>query len=258
MTMMTRIRPRMELKNTVKQLFDDYEEIYIVKAQLFPFQNLKTFNIMASKRLVGIGGYMPKISEEKLKAKRKHIIDCAFKIFSEKGYDATTMDDIVKLSGVSKGGIYHYFPSKEDVFFDIAEIQLSRRQALINEMSKTGTFKQFLETYIKTVIKALDDEDEIMNAKFSFEFWSIVTRAPKLQQYAQRRFAGFYKDLESLFKASVEKGELSNTLDITAVGYVLIATLDGIIHTHAVMGIKASDQVIDHYTKAMINIVTNK
>lgn len=211
---------------------------------------------MFSKRLVGIGGVMPKISEAKLKAKRAHIIDCAFQIFSEKGYDATTMDDIVKLSGVSKGGIYHYFPSKEDVFFDIAEIRLSERQSLIKQMAEGRDFKSFLETYIHKVIKDLDQTEEVMKAKFSFEFWSIVTRAPKLQQYAQRRFAGFYKDLESLFEESVKKGEISSKLDISAVGYVLIATLDGIIHTHAVMGIKASDAVIKSYTKAMIDVVS--
>ncbi|MBS7526269.1 TetR/AcrR family transcriptional regulator [Fusibacter paucivorans] len=197
---------------------------------------------------------MPKISEEKLKAKRDHIIACAFKVFSEKGYDATTMDDIVKLSGVSKGGIYHYFPSKEDVFFDIAEIQLAKRQALIAELASKSDFETFLKVYIKTVIKALDDETEVMNAKFSFEFWSIVTRAPKLQQYAQRRFAGFYKDLEQVFSDGVDGAK---SLDVSAIGYVLIATIDGIIHTHAVMGIKASDAVIEYYTKAMINMVKN-
>jgi AcrR family transcriptional regulator len=83
---------------------------------------------------------MPKISEAKLKEKRDHIIRCAFEIFSQKGYDATTMDDIVKLSGVSKGGIYHYFPSKEDVFFDIAEIQMGKRQALVLELAKENDF----------------------------------------------------------------------------------------------------------------------
>jgi hypothetical protein len=129
---------------------------------------------------------------------------------------------------------------------------LAKRQALIAALASKGDFETFLKVYIKTVIKALDDETEVMNAKFSFEFWSIVTRAPKLQQYAQRRFAGFYKDLENVFSDGVGEAEL---LDVSAIGYVLIATIDGIIHTHAVMGIKASDAVIEYYTKAMINMV---
>jgi len=199
---------------------------------------------------------MPKISEAKLKEKRDHIIRCAFEIFSQKGYDATKMDDIVKLSGVSKGGIYHYFPSKEDVFFDIAEIQMGKRQALVLELAKENDFKTFLKTYIKTVLTNLSDEEEIKMAKFSFEFWSIVTRAPQLQQYAQRRFASFYKDMEDLFSKGVASGELRVDIHIQSVGYVLVATLDGIIHTHAVIGIKVTDEIIEAYTQAMLAMVS--
>jgi len=199
---------------------------------------------------------MPKISEAKLREKRNHIIRTAFEIFSQKGYDATTMDDIVKLSGVSKGGIYHYFPSKEDVFFDIAEIQMSKRQTLVYELAQGNDFKTFLKTYIKTVLNNLSDDEEIKMAKFSFEFWSIVTRAPKLQQYAQKRFASFYKDMEDLFSKGVASGELRTDMPIQSVGYVLIATLDGIIHTHAVMGIHVTDEIIEAYTTAMLAMVS--
>lgn len=55
---------------------------------------------------------MPKISTEKLQLRRKEILDKAFEVFSLKGYCQATMDDIVKHSGISKGGLYIYFKSK--------------------------------------------------------------------------------------------------------------------------------------------------
>ena len=47
--------------------------------------------------------------EEKSLLSKGKIIDAAMKLFLEKGYENTTMQDIVEASGMSKGAIYHYF-----------------------------------------------------------------------------------------------------------------------------------------------------
>src|SRR5581483_8107458 len=43
------------------------------------------------------------------------LIDCAQTLFLTTGYDATTIADIIARAGVSKGGFYHHFLSKEDL-----------------------------------------------------------------------------------------------------------------------------------------------
>ena len=43
---------------------------------------------------------------------KERIMSVAFELFSSKGYDKVSMNDIVERSGVSKGGIFHYFDSK--------------------------------------------------------------------------------------------------------------------------------------------------
>ena len=44
------------------------------------------------------------------------ILDKALKVFAKKGFDATKMADLSKIIGISQGLIYHYFPSKEELF----------------------------------------------------------------------------------------------------------------------------------------------
>lgn len=56
--------------------------------------------------------------EEKALMTKNKIINAATKLFSEKGYDQTTMQDIMQLSGLSKGAIYHYFKSKQAILDD--------------------------------------------------------------------------------------------------------------------------------------------
>lgn len=43
------------------------------------------------------------------------ILDVSMRLFSEKGYEHTTIQDIVDALGMSKGAIYHHFKSKEDI-----------------------------------------------------------------------------------------------------------------------------------------------
>jgi AcrR family transcriptional regulator len=47
--------------------------------------------------------------------RRTQLLDCAQAVFFEKGYEAATINDIMARAGVSKGGFYHHFASKEEL-----------------------------------------------------------------------------------------------------------------------------------------------
>src|SRR4029078_11995838 len=49
-------------------------------------------------------------------AKRQQILDGARKVFLEHGFDGASVNDVVRATGVSKGTVYAYFPSKERLF----------------------------------------------------------------------------------------------------------------------------------------------
>jgi methylmalonyl-CoA mutase N-terminal domain/subunit len=54
-------------------------------------------------------------------ALRDRVFEAALGLFAEKGYHATSVDEILREAGVSKGGFYHHFKSKEDVLYAIKE-----------------------------------------------------------------------------------------------------------------------------------------
>ena len=47
---------------------------------------------------------------------RPKILQAAFEAFAESGYEKTSMDDIVRLSGLSKGTLYWHFKNKQELF----------------------------------------------------------------------------------------------------------------------------------------------
>ena len=58
-----------------------------------------------------------RISKEP-EARKQEILETAMKLFAEKGYEKTSISDIVKEIGVAQGLCYRYFPSK-DILFDL-------------------------------------------------------------------------------------------------------------------------------------------
>jgi AcrR family transcriptional regulator len=48
--------------------------------------------------------------------RRSEIIDVATELFAARGYDGTTMTEILEAAGITKGGLYHHFASKDEVF----------------------------------------------------------------------------------------------------------------------------------------------
>ena len=51
---------------------------------------------------------------------KEKLIETAWKLFLEKGYEETTLNDIIEESGTSRSGFYHHFNSKEDLLFRMA------------------------------------------------------------------------------------------------------------------------------------------
>ena len=62
---------------------------------------------------------VPKVSVEHAKKVEEKIIQAARKQFAKNGYALASMDEIAKSANVSKGGLYHHFPSKEKLFVSL-------------------------------------------------------------------------------------------------------------------------------------------
>lgn len=70
-------------------------------------------------------------NSEKSKKSKEKLVQAAFSLFSSKGYDATTTQEIINQSGLSRGAMYHHFKSKEDILNKVVdEIHLSTNEFL--------------------------------------------------------------------------------------------------------------------------------
>ena len=74
--------------------------------------------------------------EIKSKRSKDQIIQVALSLFSNKGYNETTMADLVAATGLSKGAVYHHFKSKEEILQLLMEKETNYLSTFLEELSK--------------------------------------------------------------------------------------------------------------------------
>ncbi|MEG1584717.1 MAG: TetR/AcrR family transcriptional regulator [Anaerovorax sp.] len=101
--------------------------------------------------------------EECKSLKRKKILDAAFKLFSEKGYDNTKIIDISAEAGIGKGTVYEYFKSKDSLFFQVFKDKIFSSYADISSIiEKEPTCKEKLKA---AIVFELESAHQFGNSK---------------------------------------------------------------------------------------------
>jgi AcrR family transcriptional regulator len=71
--------------------------------------------------------------------RRQELLDIAARSFAERGYDSTTVDDVIRQAGLSKGAFYYYYPSKQALLEGLATAAATRAlEALQPVMNASG------------------------------------------------------------------------------------------------------------------------
>src|SRR5271170_6824461 len=86
--------------------------------------------------------------------RRAEIVDAAARVFHEKGYDATSIQDIADEVGLLKGSVYYYISSKEDVLFELLQ---DAHRAAFTSVSEALNFDgdplQKVHTFVETLAR---------------------------------------------------------------------------------------------------------
>jgi AcrR family transcriptional regulator len=156
--------------------------------------------------------------------KREQILDGAWRVFKQKGFDAASMNDITREAAVSKGTIYVYFQNKDDLFAALidrhrAEFALSMRDILAGTEAVRDGLWQFGDAFIHKV--TCTDMIPAMRSALG-----VIDRMPKL---SQRFFVAAPNNvrvvLHDFLQHHVEQGALAiQDVDMAARQFIELAT----------------------------------
>jgi len=162
---------------------------------------------------------------------RTRILESAIKLFSERGFNAASVDDICEDARISKGAFYHHFESKQALFLALLDGWLKTIDSAIEaSKDKTApeTFMQMTEAFPYIFETAGDHLPMFM------EFWLQASRDEKIWQASIAPYRRYHKYFTSLIKKGVDEGSFvdvdpqiaSRLIISTAMGLLLQSLLD--------------------------------
>lgn len=145
---------------------------------------------------------------EKTEQKRQLILDHARKVFADKGYKSVTMKDIVEACDISRGGLYLYFPSVEDVFLAVLEMEEKNTDEEISgdtleSASNTEMLLWFLKTQKKEI---LQKKNNLMIAKYEYAF---ECKKKKLKPVFHKEMDKAVLVLQNILERGTQRGEFA-------------------------------------------------
>ena len=118
---------------------------------------------------------------------RERLLDAAGEVFAERGYRATTVEDLAAAAGLTKGAVYWNFESKEDVFFALLEERVDRRAHELMGVTEHAPRETPTAPLVSRGLSTFADEQQAL-VLLSQEYWSLAVRDPGLRDaYVERQ-----------------------------------------------------------------------
>ncbi len=167
------------------------------------------------------------------------IIKAAMKIFLLKGFDATSMSDVVTESNLSKGGIYHHFKNKKDLFIQVIDFMFDEFEKWEMEMYSHSTdVKVILQNYFDSLafihefVAQLADSEEVNVDSFYKLMMDAFVKFPEIKDKHNETHGNNMNMLGEILKNAQQEGVIRTELDCETLGFMINAMAEGTILYH--------------------------
>ncbi|GAA5197613.1 TetR/AcrR family transcriptional regulator [Rugosimonospora acidiphila] len=191
---------------------------------------------------------MPKVSDAHRQARRREILDAAAACFARDGFHRTSMQDIVRESGISAGLVYRYFASKDEVIAAIVGQWHEHRAALLTGDSATDNpatsdsatsdsarkhpaeraTAAALPAYLD-MLRAIGAPESAADLRLGVQVWAEALRSPAIDALVLGGVERFQEFAARVIRSTQRDGGLPATLDPDALARVLIAIYQGLM-----------------------------
>ncbi|GGZ66636.1 TetR family transcriptional regulator [Streptomyces subrutilus] len=165
-------------------------------------------------------------------ATRQKLYEAAVTLIAEKGFSATTVEEIAERAGVAKGTVYYNFASKNDLFEELLRhgvglLTASLRTAAEETEARGGSRVEALDAMIRAGLVFIDRYPAFTQL-YVAELWRTNRTWQSTLMVVRREAVAV---VETVLREGVERGELSTEIDVpltaaAMVGMVLVAALD--------------------------------
>lgn len=181
------------------------------------------------------------LKHNKQQIKRQQIIEAAARLIVQKGIEKTSLADIAREADISKGSLYYYYASKEDLIFDITETHINQISenlfSIIEKRKGTADWKDVLKILFERIMAA--------ETRGRLHIY-LVQQALNGNELMAERFRKKYREWDLMIKDGLSKIHSSDD-DHTILSPLIIAALDGFL-IQSLLGLRtiSANEFVNH------------
>ncbi|MER7172107.1 TetR/AcrR family transcriptional regulator [Streptomyces mesophilus] len=192
---------------------------------------------------------MPKTTEQTTTPVPQRLLAAATRLFAEQGYDRTSVQEIVEAAGVTKGALYHYFGSKDDLLHEIYARVLRLQQERLDAHAEADepVEKRLRDAAADVVVTSIENLDD---GQIFFRSMHHLSPEKNKQVRAERR------RYHERFRALVEEGQAAGVFSSATPADLVVDYHFGSVHHLSTWyrpnGPLTPQQVADHLADLLL------
>jgi AcrR family transcriptional regulator len=181
--------------------------------------------------------HMPKVSPEHRAAQRQRILDAARRCFVRDGFHTTSMQDILTEAGLSAGGVYLYFKSKEEIVEAIAVDTLATFTGILDTLLRHDDLPALDVMLGRALEQLLAYDRKVPTFRVAVQIWGEVGRAPHLAFLVGEAQGRVRESFTRLVKHYQERADIDPDVSAENVAQVLITLVVGFVAQRTLLGV---------------------
>ena len=178
---------------------------------------------------------------------RQEILRVAARLFQQRGYHATSMNDVAAALKLSKGGLYHHFQSKDEILFELMSHALDITEQRVLEPVRSirepeQRLRALIRLHVDVVLSARDREITVL-------LHENHPLPPSLRKQVNARKKSYIRFLETVIAEVQQDRGILGGVSARAATFTLLGMINWLYQWYKQEGTLSTEQIAHEYTE---------
>jgi AcrR family transcriptional regulator len=172
---------------------------------------------------------MPKLKPATMAARRDEILRAAEACFARQGFHQTTIADVIAESGLSAGGIYGHFASKEELIQAIGEARHGRDVALLATARDSADPLEGLRAIARASLADMQKEEGVRTRRIALQLWAEALRDDAIREQVTDGVRKPLALIAELLQRGQRLGVIDRAVNPRGIARTMVAMFQGFV-----------------------------
>jgi len=187
---------------------------------------------------------------EKRRRRREEILHAALRAFRDKGYHATTLDDIAMHVGVGKTALYHYFPDKQSILHECHREASAELARIVREAGALPTAREQLTHVIRAHVRVMTETLE--GSPLAFE---VTSFSPERQRELIAARDAYERAVRRIIQRGIRNREFRR-MDAKVAVFAILGAINWIARWYRPEGALHAAELGEEYARLLVRGMT--